>query len=282
MAIKTAAQAYKTGGSGNVPGYGKVTNKKPSAWAGGMGNSIQSSLAQAFKPQTPAYKPPAAKTPAGGGGTPGFDINNLPVDPTYDAQIGGFTKTRDNTLAGLKANRESTKLNYGYTESGDPTNPTLTFDPSNPNSVAAQMKKRYDQSKVANVNSFAARGQFGGALSNAQGAADSSYSTSSDSLQKKLIDFLQQNTRDQGQAQTDFETNSGTAYGDRVSRALAGSAQNTSAPTSSSSPSVNGQQVDLSKWVKTAYKNSAGHDVQVRGDGSKWVSADGGKTWKRV
>jgi hypothetical protein len=289
------ATARVTGGYGSAPSYGKVTNptKKKTAWGGGMGSSIQSGLNAAlappsFKPSaapagsTPAYKPPAA---AGG-----LDLGNLPLDPTYDAQVGGLTRTRDTTVGGLKAQRAGTLLDYGYTESGDPANPTIAFDPSNPNSVAAQMKKRYDQAKTGNTNGMASRGLlYSSALDNAQGATDSGYSTSSDQLQKKLIAFLGQNTRNQGQAQTDYETGAGSAMGDRVSRAVAGSAGNdsapTSAPASAAGPSPMEQlraQVAGGTSVKTTYKNAQGHDVRVLANGTKQVSTDGGKTWKRV
>lgn len=288
------ATARITGGYGSAPTYGKVTNptKKKTAWAGGMGSSIQTGATAAlnpptFKPSTPATSStPAYKPPAAAGG---LDLSNLPLDPTYDAQVGGLTKTRDTTLAGIKQQRTGTLLDYGYTESGDASKPTIAFDPSNPNSVAAQMKKRYDQAKAGNTNSMASRGLlYSSALTNAQGATDSGYSTASDQLQKKLIAFLLQNTNAQTQAQTDFETGAGAAFGDRVSRATAASAANTSAPTSDASPAPAAQspidvlraQVAAGTSVKTTYKNAQGHQVRVLANGTKEVFVNG--QWKRV
>jgi hypothetical protein len=282
------ATARYTNGFGNVPGYGTVIPKpKKTAWRGGLGNSIQSGLAPppTFTPQT--YTPPTSGgSGASVGGSSKVDFNNLPVDPAFDDQIGGLTKTRDDTIAGLVAQRTGTKLDFGYDETLNPdgTVAALTFDPLNVNSRAAQMKKRYDQSKAGTTNSLAARGQlYSGAMANAQGANDSNYSTSSDSLQKSLLKYLAGNRIDQGAARSNFETNAGIAGGDRITRAINASAANTSAPTSAAdapAAASSAAKVDLSKWVSTAYKNANGSQVRVFGDGHKEVLVNG--VWKRV
>jgi hypothetical protein len=85
------ATARITSGFGVAPGFGKVTNKKPTAWGGGRGNSIQSSLANhpVFTPQTPSHTAPAA----GGGGPAVTGPAALPVDPLYDKTIAGLGRT---------------------------------------------------------------------------------------------------------------------------------------------------------------------------------------------
>jgi hypothetical protein len=168
---------------------------------------------QASLKGTPAA--PAAPTP---GQAP------LPVDATFDAQIGGLENRRDSTLAGLTGGRTRGLAEYGFTESAfDPATQemgALAFDPNNPFSKAALLKKTFDTAHRSAGQSMGAQGQlYAGAYQNQQDLLGRNQLQGEDSLQKSLAAFLSGNSGQRTQAQTDFELDSGQAFGDRVSRA---------------------------------------------------------------
>lgn len=163
-------------------------------------------------PAAPAV--PAAPAPP----RPTFNPGVLPPDATYDQTLAGLSRQRDVTLAGLATQKQQGLLNYGYTQdqSGG-----LAFDPTNPYSQAAILKRNYDQSRASSGISLAARGQlYSGAYQNAQDYANRQELQSSDALQKQLMAFLSQNTQAGAQAGVAYEQGVGQAGGDRISRAL--------------------------------------------------------------
>jgi hypothetical protein len=148
---------------------------------------------------------------------PAPDPNVLPPDAGYEQQIGALGRTRDDTLAGLSAQRSQGLLDYGYNEA---TGGALSFDPNNPFSRAALMKQSYDRSRASSGISMANAGQlYAGSYQNAQDFLNGNQLQGEDSLQKSLIRFLAGNTQAQGRAGTNYELGAGQAYGDRVGRA---------------------------------------------------------------
>lgn len=145
-----------------------------------------------------------------------YSLSNLPPDASYDAAIAGLQRQRGDTLAGLTQARTSGLSDYGFQEG---PNGALTFDPNNPFSKAAVMKKSYDTNRRSNAQSLGAGGQqYSGAFQNAQDLVNRNQVQGEDALQKSLIGFLARNTQGVTQANTGYETAAGQAYGDRVSR----------------------------------------------------------------
>jgi hypothetical protein len=85
--------------------------------------------------------------------------SNLPPDPVYQAAISALKGTEGNTIAGLDAAARGRAAEHtGYTE--DPTTHAIAYDPNNPYSQAALLRKSYQQSKTGNTNSYAEQGQL--------------------------------------------------------------------------------------------------------------------------
>jgi hypothetical protein len=164
---------------------------------------------------TPIPRAPVA--PAAPSPTP-FNPNVLPPDAAYEQQIGALGAQRDTTLAGLATERQGGLLGYGYTQdqSGE-----LAFDPNNPYSRAAVLKRHYDESRRGSGTSLAAQGQlYSGAYQTAQDYGNQQELQSSDALQKQLLAFLGRNTASAAQAGSAYETGVGAAGSDRLSRAI--------------------------------------------------------------
>jgi hypothetical protein len=165
------------------------------------------------KPSAASQTPPAA--PSAGSG--------LPLDPTYQATIGGLQHKRDDLLSQYAGQRPKVLADYGYTASGYDAqgNPLgLSFDPNNPFSRAALAKRTADQVKSGTQNSMAARGQlYSGALDQAQAGNEFAYQQGSDALQKALVEALTGIASGERGAKTDYESASGQALGDSVGRA---------------------------------------------------------------
>lgn len=140
----------------------------------------------------------------------------LPIDPAYDATIAALGSKRDQLLAGYGADRTSNLLDYGYTEGADHS---LSFDPNNPFSRAALLKRRYDQSRKGANTSMAARGQlYSGALQRQRDDLNFQQGAGENSLMNALARFLAQNTSSSAGARTDYDLAAAQAMGDRLSR----------------------------------------------------------------
>lgn len=181
------------------------------------------SLSQVF---APSWGRPPGGSKGGGGATapaapaapaaPGYSLSNLPVDASYDQAIALLQRQRAENLTALVGERTRGLSDYGFQEG---PNGTLTFDPNNPFSKAALLKKAYDTNRRSTANSMAAGGQlYSGARQNALDLVGRNQLQAEDAQQKTLQAFLASNTRRRGQAQTDYETAAGQAYGDRLSR----------------------------------------------------------------
>jgi hypothetical protein len=185
---------------------------KPKTFVPGQTTIGKGLLSQALGPQ-------AVNTPTGApAATPAAPVNPsvLPPDAGYEATVGGLVKNHDATQAGLVNQKQQALLNYGY----DYVNGTLTFDPRDPFSQAAMLKRNYNQAQTGNTNSYAARGQlYSGALQNAQNESGFQFQKGNDTLTKALTDFLAGNTAALNQNDTDLEIGLGRATGDRLNNA---------------------------------------------------------------
>lgn len=234
--------------------------------------------APAAAPPSPNVAPAAAPTPTDAA---------LPPDATYEQVLGGLQRKRDADLAALTAQRTTTLLNYGYNEG---PNGALTYDPNNPESLAAQMKKHYDQSRSGTGINMAARGQlYAGSYQNAQDTLNRGQLSAEDRQTKTLAAYLAGNTSGRATAQTNFELNAGQALGDRVARApqnplYSPQGDQPGAPAASGSPSpgaggpamysgpkglVNGKYVDKDGGIH-ATQTVKGKKYYLAGSG-RWV-----------
>lgn len=195
--------------------------------------------------QARTASPGSAASPASGG-SPADAASQLPIDPQYDQQIGTLGRQRDLTIGGLDHTRTGALLDYGYNATYDASgNATgLSFDPNNPDSRAAQLKKRYLQAKAGTGIGFANRGQQNSsAYRSAQTANDQGYQVSDDRLQKALLSLLGGNQQARGQAGIDYEFGSGQAYGDRLGRLPTNPLENQSSPAVSPADAAAGAKL---------------------------------------
>jgi hypothetical protein len=164
------------------------------------------------KPAAPPAAPAAPVVPA----APAYSLSALPPDASYDAALATLARQRDDQLTALTQARTSNLSDYGFKEG---PNGALAFDPNNPYSKAALLKKAYDTNRRSTGQSMASGGQlYSGAFQNAQDLVNRNQAQGEDSLQKSLIGFLARNTQGAVQARTGYETAAGQAYGDRLSR----------------------------------------------------------------
>lgn len=190
----------------------KFLSAAPKAFVPGKVSAGAGLMSQALGPQV--VTAPSGQ-PAGISNVP-MTPSVLPPDAGYEATVGGLNQTHDATQAGLVNQKQQALLNYGY----DYVNGTLTFDPKNPFSQAAMLKRSYDQAQTGNTNSYAARGQlYSGALQNAQNESGFQNQRGNDTLIKNLTNFLTGNTAALAANDTNLQVGLGQATGDRVNNA---------------------------------------------------------------
>lgn len=147
----------------------------------------------------------------------------LPVDPQYNAETGGYWRDYGNTVAGLDLGRQQTFTDYGYTptiDNGTDLVTGYTFDPNNPFSRAALLKKHFDEQRAGDTTSMAAQGQlYSGAFVNRKNYTDFQDLQGTDALQKGIANFIGTNNLGHGTAGTTLATNLGNANAGRVGRA---------------------------------------------------------------
>lgn len=244
--------------------YGSYAKPKPSSRSQFQGQAQQVRLTN--KPARPmidtagwtawrdAHQPPAAAAGTGAAGAAGTG-SGLPLDPIYDQQAGGLQKRRDDTLSGLAGTRTRALLDYGYSAQYDANgNATgLTFDPNNPDSRAAQLKRRYNEAKAGTTNSMANRGQlYSGALLNAQDTNAGNYQRADNANQNALLAFLARNQGAKAGAGTDYELGMGQAAADRLGRVPPPPAPEPDAhPGSALSPEV---WAKIDQWARQSRK----------------------------
>ena len=189
--------------------------------------SMTSTSAVGFGPraQTQGITPtPSNPRPATGPGTGARSVPPpLPPDPAYDQQVGAIDKGTKNTVAGLTGDRDRALLDYGYNvqydADGNPLTNTLTFDPTNVFSRAAQLRKRWMEARSGTQNGMAAQGQMlSGAYGRAQRQNNYGESAQTDAEMKGLLSFLARNGSQVAAAKIAGETAKGEAMGARVAR----------------------------------------------------------------
>jgi hypothetical protein len=147
---------------------------------------------------------------------PQYSLSALPPDASYEAAIAALQRQRDDQITQLAQARTQNLLDYGFKEG---PNGMLTFDPNNPLSKAAQLKKAYDTNRRSTANQLAAGGQlYSGARQNALDLVSRNQLGAEDQMQKSLASFLARNTQSRTGALTGYETAAGQVYGDRVGR----------------------------------------------------------------
>lgn len=161
----------------------------------------------------------AARHPGAAAAAPAAPAGPLvmPVDPTYQSDVGTAQRTRDTSLANVSQQRTSGLLGYGYGE--DAATGALTFDPNNAFSKAMLLKKNYDQSRARTAQSIGSTGGlYTGAAQKAQDLVNIGQVGAEDSLQKSLLSFLAQNTQATANAGANYENAVGAADASRVGR----------------------------------------------------------------
>src|SRR5262245_32352969 len=134
-----------------------------------------------------------------------------PVDAQYELDVAGLGRTRDTTIAGLGQQRFQTISDYGFTPVADPTTGVWgvgAFDPNNPYSKAALLKKSYDTRRAARAQQVQG---FTGAYQNTQDALYAGQAQDEAQMRRALGDILTRNTGQVTQAGTDYGTGMQTA-----------------------------------------------------------------------
>lgn len=271
--VRPKAPTFHPAPAPKTPTIYRWGQSNPAYSSGPPSSTPRAAPAAAAAPTAPAA--PAARTPA-----------QLPVDPVYDAQVGAYGHQRDDTLAGLTQAQTGTLADYGYGATFDANgNVTgLTFDPNNPYSRAALLRKNYQQSKTGTANTMASRGQlYGGAFGQAQNIEDNRYQQNENDLQKALTGSLSSIAQKRRQAGTDYETNVANAFGERTARAAASDTGDSAFTDGSSSTSstagpasysgarglVGGKYIDKDGGIH-AVQTKAGKKYYL-GSSGKWI-----------
>lgn len=198
-------------------GQGLAARTGPPAFGTGAQRLTRPAVRPAVpRPASPGLVRPAVPRPAApsvGTGAPG----GPPVDPIFDQTFSNLVRQRDTTLAGLSSQRQQGLADYGYTET--PTTGALAFDPNNPFSKAAQLKRLYDTDRRAAGQRIASTGGlYSGGYQNVQDLANRNQLGAQDTMQKALAGFLARNTSERAAAGTSYKQQLGTADVERLGR----------------------------------------------------------------
>lgn len=210
-------------------------------------------------------------TPGGGGGVaaapaaPAYSVSNLPPDASYDAALAQLQRQRDQNLAGIAGARFRGLNDYGFTEG---PGGAIAYDPNNPFSKAALLKKSFDTNRRATGQNMAAGGQlYAGAFQNAQDLVNRNQLQAEDAQSKALIGFLAQNTQQQAQSRTDYETAAQQAFGDRIGR-FASNPLYDPATAESTSPQAAPR---AAPWAGRPTKTRGGKRYYKRPSDGQWI-----------
>lgn len=131
----------------------------------------------------------------------------------------------DDTIAGLNDQQNQALMGAGYNASFDPAGNLsgLTFDPTNPFSRAALLKRSYDQAQQTTNTSMAAAGQlYSGANQRAHNQNTFGYQQGSDALQGGLTATLREIIRRRLAAKTGANNAATNIDDNAVIRAVGG------------------------------------------------------------
>lgn len=156
------------------------------------------------------------------GPLPSLGARALPPDAQYESDIAGAQQNRATTVANLTQQRQGQLAGLGYTESNvDPNTGvgTLAFNPNDPFSKAALLKRTYDASRARTGQQMAAGGQlYSGGYQQAQDITNRDQLQSEDAMQRSLLGYLAQNTGARTAARTGYENAAMRAAADRMGR----------------------------------------------------------------
>ena len=227
------------------------------------------------KPPAPGVNRSSLTAPGIGGALGVGTTPAMPVDSVYDKQVEAINRGTENTVTGLKGDRDRTLLDYGYNvqydAEGNPLGNTLAFDPTNVFSRAAQLRKRWMESRTGTQNGMAAQGQMNsGAYGRAQRQVNYGESAATDAEIKGLQAFLARNGSQIAGARIAGQTALGEADAGRLDRAATSPLYSPNAaggqPAASSRPDYNARpyqtQVVPGKGEWHVYKD--GRRVFVR------------------
>lgn len=181
-----------------------VTRSKFNSWSPQMqaryrqryGNSFLMETQPAGDPKAslPGAKPPPAAPP---------------IDPIYDAQVGTANRRRDDALAFLDQDERTAIRTFGLDDTSDPF------------SRARMLQRSYEQRRLGNTNSMAARGQlYSGALQNQQNETEFQRLRGVDSLRKEQDDILARIRQRRAGVNAGHEEDIIAAGSDRIGRAI--------------------------------------------------------------
>jgi hypothetical protein len=198
----------------------KRSARYPYQWHDGTWHSTPQAPPR-VNPVKPIVRPRPAKPAVGP--RPSLGARTLPPDAQYEADIATAQRQLPVTQAGLVQQRTGTLADYGYSEAG--WNPAtgmgtgLAFNPHDPFSKAALLKKTYDASRASTGQTMGAGGQlYSGAYQQAQDIGNREQLGAEDALQKSLVSWLAENTGAYTQAGLDEQTAEMQAAGGRMDR----------------------------------------------------------------
>ena len=153
-------------------------------------------------------------------------------------------------LAGLAQQRTQGFGSYGFTEGAvDPTTGLTgigVFDPNNPFSKAALLKKTYNTNRARAAQTMGSSGQlYSGAFQNQQDLVNRGQLQDEDALQKSLIGFLAENQTARERAQDTYHERVAGAHGERIGRLESGEnpLYSPAAPAPAAAPTVSAPNV---------------------------------------
>jgi hypothetical protein len=174
-------------------------------------------------PPPPTARPPVARPPVkpvGLAATPAAQA--MPPDATFQADIGAAHQRRTQTEAAVNQNRQAELIGAGFTETNiDPKLGvgTLAFNPNDPFSKAALLKKNYDASRARTAQQMGSGGGlYTGAYQQAQDIGNRGQVQAESALHDSLFSFLSRNTGAFKQAGSDEELAGIRADSDRMGR----------------------------------------------------------------
>jgi hypothetical protein len=146
----------------------------------------------------------------------------MPPDAGFQADMAAAAQKRAQTEAAVNQQRQAELIGAGYTETNvDPNTGvgTLAFDPNDPFSKAALLKKNYDASRARTAQQMGSGGGlYAGSFQQAQDIGNRGQVQAESGLQDSLFSFLARNSGAFKQAGIDEQTAGIRADADRMGR----------------------------------------------------------------